>query len=122
MRAKPCWAYQGDLLCDHCVYIAQAKIRPDAAEQPQARDPFDESDAPIHCSGCHRFLGGCLTDEGHRYVQERVNLGARVAVDVWGPYYGIKRIKCSGCGAPGGSNQTASDDCARCSSPLEIAS
>lgn len=109
--SRPCWIYQGDLLCENCTHVAQARLTPadSSDEYPQARGTFDESDMPIHCSGCHKFLGGCLTTEGRAYVQERVDAGARVAVDVWGPYYGITPTdadvmpECPECGGAGDS-------------------
>jgi hypothetical protein len=70
----------------------------DSDDYPKGPTPTNESesDAPLHCAGCGRFLEPLLTDEGIRYVREAIERAIiedradNVALTEWAPYYGIE--------------------------------
>jgi hypothetical protein len=81
------YAYQAEPWCDECARKIKAQLRLEAKacgrpsedidtgdtdDYPQWGSDDEETDCPEHCAGCGVFLENPLTDNGQRYVGERL--------------------------------------------------
>lgn len=95
--------FKGDIICEDCAKYIEDMIRKYAPENvghnsttkwPQGPFPNGggEADCPQHCSECHMFLENPLTDEGYRYVRERLallgSMGSKIRTQ-WRKFYDI---------------------------------
>lgn len=104
------YIYQAALLCEECGAKVRAELTAagnapadpedecsyDSDDFPKGPQDEGESDTPSHCDACGCFLESELTDEGQRYVREKVEdaiiagKADSVALQEWAPFYGIE--------------------------------
>ena len=79
------------------AYIEEGALYCEDCKGPGAFGPFakggGEADCPQHCDSCTVFLENPLTDDGNRYVIERVNdwlahyNSLSETLELWADYY-----------------------------------
>jgi len=113
------YAYQAEMYCDDCAEEIMRAIHPtctcstdwfsdvagnhkkdcplhdwtapeDSDDYPQKDTSSGEADTPQHCADCGTFLENPLTDDGYRYVQEKLNeQGSASTLQTWANFYGF---------------------------------
>ena len=58
------YTHDADIWCSECASHISDDL--DGPYEDQ------EADVPQHCAGCHEFFENPLTDEGYRYVEEKI--------------------------------------------------
>lgn len=82
------YIYQADVYCDDCGDSICGKLHAqgsapedtmdhssyDSDDFPKSADvEHEESDTPMYCAKCGKFLRNPLTRDGYQYVQEKLN-------------------------------------------------
>ena len=104
------WVYQADIYCDECgpTICREHGLDPgnlpegDSNDIPQGPylDGCGEADQPQHCGHCQVFLRNPLTNDGYRYVMEKLtDIGSaksRGILQEWMDYYELDHYEIQG--------------------------
>lgn len=105
------YVFQADVYCDRCGDAIRMDLEAqgrgwtplsDSDSYPSGPHDTGEADCPDHCGGCGVFLENPLTEEGEKYVVERVNEGLEEGelsypLDDWYAYYDLDYANYGNC-------------------------